>query len=454
MSSDKVSKRDVFDLFHRYGRLAQISLKSAYGFVQYHSIEEGKRAIDNLQGYEIKGRRIRMYLIWQSVSITFANDKIDLEISRLQDKSKKDRNRSPDRGKGRDGRRGDKNHSRDDQRSGRNRSPRRHDHHRGSDGGYGRDRGFYDSGRGSRNRSRSPGYGRHDKDSYRRRSPSPYGHSRHGAELDLPRRYGADVPDIQVILQQEVNRDFVAWVEGAFKEKGLRPEVMFLHPRFPKDQVIQRQAAEGVHAVVELDMRAQNMGKIPVQVFDRSAGSNNVRFDQYVDLDPGTAAEVILRAKAVGAAAAYNQQYGAYQQPAYGVPSHAPPHAAHGHQAAHPPHQAAYAAPHAGGYSQQPAPSPADLAGLVGQVDNATLQRLLASMGGAQSAAPTMAPTAPVGGASAADIQALLSSLNTPGAQAPAQYGAPYGGQSAPGANGDSAAQVQNIMAQLSRYRQ
>lgn len=59
LSSDKVSKRDVFDLFHRFGRLAQISLKSAYGFVQYHTVEEGQGAMDNLQGIEIKGRRIR-----------------------------------------------------------------------------------------------------------------------------------------------------------------------------------------------------------------------------------------------------------------------------------------------------------------------------------------------------------------------------------------------------------
>lgn len=59
LSSDKVSKRDVFDLFYRYGRLAQISLKSAYGFVQYHTAEEGRGAMENLQGTEIKGRRIR-----------------------------------------------------------------------------------------------------------------------------------------------------------------------------------------------------------------------------------------------------------------------------------------------------------------------------------------------------------------------------------------------------------
>lgn len=59
LSSDKVSKRDVFDMFYRFGRLAQISLKSAYGFVQYHTPDEGQRAIDAMEGAEVKGRRIR-----------------------------------------------------------------------------------------------------------------------------------------------------------------------------------------------------------------------------------------------------------------------------------------------------------------------------------------------------------------------------------------------------------
>ncbi|KAJ3475520.1 hypothetical protein NLG97_g9428 [Lecanicillium saksenae] len=226
LSSDKVSKRDVFEIFHRYGRLAQISLKSAYGFVQYHTIDEGSRAIQNLEGIEIKGRRIH------------------LEVSKLQDKSKKERNKSPERGgRSRDGpRKGDKFHDREDRRGGRNHSPRRQSYHGRVDSyGGGRDK-FHDYGR-SRDRSRSPGYGRQDKGGYRRRDNSPYGGGRQrhqDKEIELPRRYGAEVPDIQIILQQEVNRDFVGWVEQAFKEKGLRPEVMFLHPRFPKDQVIQQ----------------------------------------------------------------------------------------------------------------------------------------------------------------------------------------------------------------------
>lgn len=61
LSSDRVSKRDVFELFHPYGRLAQISIKSAYGFVQYHTLAEAEAAMHHLQNAEIKGRKIRKF---------------------------------------------------------------------------------------------------------------------------------------------------------------------------------------------------------------------------------------------------------------------------------------------------------------------------------------------------------------------------------------------------------
>ncbi|KAF5660736.1 RNA-binding protein [Fusarium heterosporum] len=439
LSSDKVSKRDVFNLFHRFGRLAQISLKSAYGFVQYHSIDEGHRAITNLQGIEIKGRRIH------------------LEVSRVQDKSKKERVRSPDRNKARDnGRQNDRhgNLSRDDHRPSRGHSPR-NDY--GRDELYGRDRGYHDGGR-SRGRSRSPGHSRNDKDNYRRRSPSPYGRPRHEGELELPRRYGADVPDVQVILQPDVNREFVSWVEKTFASKGLRSAVMIVHPRIPKEAVVQRQAAEGVHAVVDLDLQAQNSGRIPVQAFDRSAGSNNIRFDLYKDLDPSTAAEVILRAKGSGAPPSYGQPYGGNSyggapfghQPLYQAP-------ATNHPAIPPPAQ----------YGQQQPPSANAIAGLLGQLDPASLHQVLAQLqSGTQNPALAQASAnVATAGTSQADIQALLGSLggNTAAQQpqqqhysSPGAYGVPYGAQplsnSAP-PSGDDAVQVQNIMAQLARYR-
>lgn len=367
----------------------------------------------------------------------------DLEVSKLQDKSKKDRQRSPDRNRRDGGRFNDRHGSQRNDYRGRDRTPPRGDYHNDS---YGSKHNYKDYGR--RDRSRSPGYGRNTRDSYdnyRRRSPSPYGQQHQQPELDLPKRYGADVPDVQLILQDDLNRDFVSWVEGAFKSKGLRTHTMFLHPRMPKDQVIQRQAAEGVHGVVELDLRAQNMSKIPIQAFDRSGGSQNVRFDQYQDLDPIIAAEVITRTKATSAPAAYGQP------PQNRPPSAYPPQGYPAHQQAppnpyYPPQQHSYP-------PQQPPPQQpgqADLASVLSQVDPNTLQQILAAAGHGQQQ--------PQAGSAQPDLQAILGSLSASAPQQPQPQGhhgaAYYGQQPAPNGGGDNATEVQNIMANLARYRQ
>lgn len=232
---------------------------------------------------------------------------------------------------------------------------------------------------------------------------------------------------------------------------------MFLHPRIPKDMVVQRQAAEGVHAVVDLDIRAQSSGKIPVQAFDRSAGSNNVRYDQYENLDPATAAKVILQAKASGGPPNYGQTYrgNGYGSATYGGQ---PPYQAPAASYPGPPPPAHYG-------QQQPHPvNVADIASMMGQLDPASLQQLLAQVqGGAQNPAPAQGGTsAAAAGAPQPDIQALLGSLGGNGAVPQQQqqqhpsgtYGAPYGHMPQPPSNGDAAVQVQNIMAQLARYRQ
>ena len=316
-----------------------------------------------------------------------------------------------------------------------------------------------------RKRSRSPEpYGRHGQDPYRRRSPSPYGRGRQESDqLDIPRRYGSDVPDVQILLLQDVHKDFVEWVQRAFWERGLRVNAMFLNPRFPRDAVIQRQILEGVHAVVELDMRAQNTAKIPLQVFDRSAGSN-VRFDQYQDLDPQIASQLVLRTRG-----------SVSQQPAYPIP------------ATYPPQPYGAPAPY-GAYqqppttAQQPPAAAPDLTSLVGQlsqmgnVDNATLQTILASLQQApQSHMPALIPQAPPVAAPGApnagvDLNSLISNLAAASANsAPPAMGtsamAAYPGTAFPPNNGgprgpptagssDPARDVQNIMDTLARIRQ
>lgn len=419
----------------------------------------------------------------------------DLEISRAQKKKDKDeRDRSPDR-RGPRGERGgrpneryenrDGGWRRDDYRPGRSPSPRRNEM-RGSRDGFGpRDREF---GPFERRRSRSPPrYGRTGPESYRTRSPSPHRRGLSDAGLDLPRRYGSDVPDVQIVLLQEVASDFIAWVERAFHDRSLKTNVMHLSPRFPREALVQRQVLEGVHGIMDLDYAAQAHGKVSIQVFSRPA-NQSVRFELYENIDPPIAAELVLREKSRAAA----PPPPSYPPTNYGHASY-PPEAAPPVQPA--PGYGYPGYPHAAA-PPQPAPAPApaapDLASVVGQLDNSALQALLASLQpaqggpGTQSAAPPQhgfpphGQNAAAGPASQIDINALLGNIRNvaaaqPPAPAPGYGGVPTYGAAPPpapaylphgapavsptgiapaGFGNDTAQQVQTIMEQLKRATQ
>ena len=425
LSSERASKKEVFDIFAPYGNLAQISLKQAYGFVQYHTAAEGQAALDNLQGIDIKGR------------------KVHLEISRPQ---KKEGNGDKQRGNKRDRKDSDRYDGgrgrRDDYRPTRQPSPRRSGHRQQNS--YSTDRSYHDGYNSRHGRSRSPSHhGRRDSGGYRQRSPSPYRNFKSEAELDIPRRYGANVPDVQFLLLHEVSRDFISWVEGAFVAAGLRVEVMFLNPRFPQNAVIQRQVVEGVHAVTELTFQAQQTSKISLQVFDRSAGRDNVRFDQYQDLDPNIAAQLVVRAKGAlpttppyGGHPTYNN-YPAYNsQPAYGgYPSYATSYPQ--------PTQPSHMPPP---YPNQPYPPTNAPASSRDNIN--TLQQILGNIHNPQ---PTSAHGMPPHPSAPADMNAYIPGYGIN--QHPPPHGVPAHG-ARPASSGESAQHVQNIMAQLSRYRQ
>jgi hypothetical protein len=59
LPTEKVTKRDIFHRFHRHGQLAQISIKQAYGFVQFLTSESCRRALDAEQGQAVRGRKMR-----------------------------------------------------------------------------------------------------------------------------------------------------------------------------------------------------------------------------------------------------------------------------------------------------------------------------------------------------------------------------------------------------------
>ena len=300
--TEKVTKRDIFYVFHKYGRLAQISMKSAYGFVQYHDANACMRALQSEQGIELRGRKIRQSLHSTGQEFINANAPLDLEISKPQKNTRNAttsaagdslragynrRSRSPDYTRGGSG-----------WQAGQRPNADRYDRHAGQMPFERRGRDDYRPGmrspspRGFRGRDDYRGGGRRSPDRYYRgRSRSPF--DRNGqyrnrsprgldpddeANLPILRRNPRDVPDVQVVLVDEVDRTFVGYIQQSFRDRSLRCDVLQL-PRVSLAAVVKRQVVEGVQAVVKIFRKSQVTGKIPLQVYNRSAGADNVRFD-------------------------------------------------------------------------------------------------------------------------------------------------------------------------------
>ncbi|KAH9822841.1 putative RNA-binding protein [Teratosphaeria destructans] len=300
LSSEKVTKRDIYHIFHWYGELAQISIKQAYGFVQFLHTEDCVKALHAEQGTWIRDKRIHL-----EVSKPQKNSR---NQGQQQQQQQARRSRSPEYGRGgrappgtdrytssRNGGRG--------YRQGGTRSP---SPARGYRGGY------------DRYRERSPSYDR--RPNYGR-SPPPRRNS--DDDLPMPRRQPHEVPDVQIVVPDTLNRDFIGWVQGQFRDSGIRTEVLYLSPRMDERAVVRRQIVEGVLAVVRLTRANQDTGKIGLQLFDRSRGSNNVQFNEYQDLDPSICAALVQREKGMagrsGGQAPPTPNYGGYggqyQQP-------------------------------------------------------------------------------------------------------------------------------------------
>ena len=158
-------------------------------------------------------------------------------------------------------------------------------------------------------------------------------------------------------------------------------------PRVSIDSVIRRQIVEGVLAVCKLTRTEEQTGKVPLQVFDRSQGSQNVRFDEYDNLQMDVAAKLAARAKANAAPAT----------PTYGNAS-------------------AYVPPY---MQQAQAPQPPSLANnpqlqqLITTLDGPALQQLLSAMG-QQQGTPTQLGFPQQGSSAQPDMSSMLGSLQAP----------------------------------------
>ncbi|KAL2868363.1 putative RNA-binding protein (Nab3) [Aspergillus lucknowensis] len=383
LPTERVTKRDLFHIFHNYGKLAQISIKQAYGFIQFLEAASCKRALEGEQGAVVRGRKVHL-----EISKPQRNTRPAPPASEGSRAVPARRSRSPDHSRGglpsnrsarAPGERFDRPHEpgrapfsdfrdepthrrRDDYRpSPRSPSPRSY---RQREGYRSRDRTPDRFDRRERRRSRSP-YGR-DR---RYRSPSPRGRSAYDGDADLPipRRAARDIPDVQILVLEELDRNFIYHVEGSFRNRGLRVDVLVLGPRIPLDGAVKRQIAEGVLAVVRLSRPSQFSRKIPLQVFDRSAGKDNVRSNEYPDLEPSIAAEIVFQAQSLQR----NRPSVPFAPSAYGA-------------APIPSIPLSHAAPSA-------LPNQPNLANAISTLDAPALQSLLAAL---QQPRPTAAPTA------------------------------------------------------------
>ncbi|KAG4304262.1 hypothetical protein PORY_002237 [Pneumocystis oryctolagi] len=284
LPTEKVTKKDVFRVFYSYGRLGQIALKQAYGFVQFFSPEECQNAINGEQGTVIRGRKIHLEVSKPQKHKPASNDKKNY---RSRSRSPDIRDRSPVRGRNRSRGRGSHGYNAlYDRDNKKDRYILKED--------YGRRRSSPLLSRSSRD---------HDIDyhgDYKSTSSDLYNDHFQRQQMDsfpLPRRYGNDVPECQIIITDDTDRSFIYFVEKNFRDKGFRVDTLFLSPKLSLPSVVQQMIIEGIMAIIFLNRQMQSQSKISMQIFDRKEDSSDVKFDEYANIDVHVAVVLALRKK-------------------------------------------------------------------------------------------------------------------------------------------------------------
>ncbi|PWY92562.1 hypothetical protein BO70DRAFT_357687 [Aspergillus heteromorphus CBS 117.55] len=422
LPTERVTKRDLFHIFHKFGKLAQISIKQAYGFIQFLDSSACKQALDAEQGAVVRGRKVHLEISKpqrstrpgaataetsrappsrRSRSPEFSRNGPPSSRAARATADRYDRSYESGRVPFSDFRDEPTHRRRDDYRpppAPRSPSPRTF---RARDGYRSRDRTPERYDRRERRRSRSP-YTRDRR--YRSPSPRARGAYEGDADLPVPRRAPRDVPEVQILVLEELDRNFIFHVENSFRNRGLRVDVLVLGPRIPLNAAVQRQIQEGVLAVVRLSRPSQFSRKIPLQVFDRSAGADNIRSNEYPDVEPNIAAEIVFHAQSMqrGAPSAPFTSGPAFGVPPIPIPAVSVPQVP---QVPQVPHASMPA------LANQP-----NIANLITSLDGPTLQSLLGVLQQRPAAVPTGPQHFPTAGTShgAGDLASLLNAATRP----------------------------------------
>ena len=401
---DRLSKKDVFRLFYPYGRLAQISIKVGYGFVQFYEREDCEAAIAQQQGMIITGR------------------KVHLEVSKPQKEGAgrgrgrrspppyaRERSPPPSRGRGRARARG--GHDYEDRRPvSRDYSPPREGRRFSRDDDYGRGRRY------SRSRSPPP------------RRPSPPTRTFDVAIIvrDDPDRYATTADESNL-------RGYINHVDDSFQDRHLRTDVIFLNPRSSVPDLTRQLVVDGVTGVVSVSRMLQERRKVSLQTFQRNPADpgavkwngmlppRNIRVTwvEYNEIDIPAAVDLVLNVKRGPVPVAPPQP------PYAGSPYAGSPYAG-------------YAPPVPYPAAAAPAGVNPNLANIIGSLNPAALKQVF----GAISQQP---PPAQLGYAGYNQPAPTGTQPGTAG------YGGSYNGGSRPG-TAQPTQQIQDIMAQLAAF--
>ncbi|KAK9712005.1 nuclear polyadenylated RNA-binding protein 3 [Basidiobolus ranarum] len=117
-----------------------------------------------------------------------------------------------------------------------------------------------------------------------------------GSEFFLPKRCGGQIPFCQIIVLDEIDREFIWHVENSLRGRSISAETLFISPKLSLSSVIRQLIMEGVHVVIFIEKQHQTMKTISLQIFhQKSRVGDNVRFDAYDNISVNEALEVMVR---------------------------------------------------------------------------------------------------------------------------------------------------------------
>ncbi|KAI8913095.1 hypothetical protein DFJ77DRAFT_67694 [Powellomyces hirtus] len=316
LASERTDKTELARIFAPYGNIAEIVLKGSFGFVQFDNPDACQRAMQHESGRKVAGMSM------------------DLKISREKRKEGGDQQR---RGGGSD-RRHDGDHVGPTKRRDEDRRGRSDDRDRRRSGGRDRSSSFSssdseDDHRRRRDDNRGSRGGNRNRRSLSPQRPSSAKASKWGPEGDgklganiapsssgpansyknvplpnptisaapvgsgvypLPLRMVPNVPECQIIVLTEMDRNYVNQVEYTVRNAGIKVDVMSLDQGTPLRDLVSQMIAEGVRGVVFLERRHAVSKTASMQIFQLG---NTVA--EYENINPEIAALLFLRDRSV-----------------------------------------------------------------------------------------------------------------------------------------------------------